>query len=107
MPKDMEREKEELQILGQNLQNNLLQKQAFQSQLIEIENALRELEASKDDCYKIVGNIMIKSDKSTLVKDLNAKKEVLELRIKTVEKQEDKLKEKFQEKQKEVIKDLK
>ncbi|MDD5253866.1 MAG: prefoldin subunit beta [Candidatus Nanoarchaeia archaeon] len=107
MSKEKSKEKEELQILGQNLNTILIQKQSFQSQLLEIDNALKELEDAKDDCYKIVGNIMIKSDKSNLVKDLKAKKELVELRVKTVEKQEEKLQEKFHEKQKEVIKNLK
>ncbi|MDD5331494.1 MAG: prefoldin subunit beta [Candidatus Nanoarchaeia archaeon] len=102
-----QKEVQELQILEQGLQNILIQKQTFQAQMIEIENALKELEHSTGDCYKIVGNIMIKSDKSTLIKDLNGKKEIIELRIKTLEKQESKTKEQFQEKQKEAFKNIK
>ena len=48
---------------------------------------LKELEKS-NTAYKIVGNIMVSSDKEELLKELNSKKEVVELRIKTLEKQE-------------------
>ena len=72
-----------LQLIEQELQSFLMQKQNFQAQLMEIESALKELDTS-DEAYKIVGNIMIKSKKDDLVKDLKSKKEMVELRIKTI-----------------------
>jgi len=107
IPKETEQKIAQLQLLEQNLQNFLVQKQAFQTKLIEIENALKELEKTKDTPYKIVGTIMVASKKEDLKKDLNSQKEIIELRIKNLEKQEEKIKEKAKETQSEVIKEIK
>ena len=96
----------QLQMLEQNLQSFLLQKRNFQTQLIEIESALSEIE-NTSAAYKIVGNIMVASDKEALKKDLEQKKEMFDLKIKTLEKQEEKLKEKVTSAQKDVMKDMK
>tara|TARA_Y100000310_G_scaffold10531_1_gene11221 strand:+ start:105 stop:455 length:351 start_codon:yes stop_codon:yes gene_type:complete len=79
---------QELQILEQNLQNFLAQKQAIQSELNETLNALEELKNSGDEAYKIVSGIMIKSDKKTLSTELEEKKKLLDLRVSSIEKQE-------------------
>ena len=68
-----------LQMIEQQVQTMSMQKQQFQSQLFEIENALKELKTSKT-AYKIVGNIMVLSDKDKLEKDLKQKKEIIDLR---------------------------
>ena len=82
-----------LQMIEQNAQQLLMQKQQFKSQLNEIESALNELQKAPE-AYKIVGNIMVKATAEDLKKDLNSKKELLELRITTLEKQEHHLREK-------------
>lgn len=79
---------QEMQILEQKLQNSILQKQAFQIELAETESALKEIEKSADEIFKIIGQLMIKSDKSKIETELIDKKKVLELRIKSFEKQE-------------------
>lgn len=79
---------QELQILEQNLQSFLVQKQAVQIELNEITNALEELKKSDGDVYKVIGGIMIKSSKERLSKDLEEKKKLSELRVNLVEKQE-------------------
>ena len=92
--------------MEQNLQQFILQKQQFQTQLIEITSALEELEKT-DQAYKIVGNIMVLTKKDKLKKELESKKEMLDLRIKTIEKQEKVIKEKMQKMQAEVMEKLK
>ncbi len=77
-----------MQILEQNLQNLLLQKQAFQMELSETESALKEIEKSGDEVFKIIGQLMIKTEKAKIKEELSNKKKILELRIKTMEKQE-------------------
>jgi len=79
---------QELQILEQNIQNFLMQKQVIQVELNEIINALEELKKSKDEAYKIISGIMIKSSPADLTKDLEEKKKLLDLRISSIEKQE-------------------
>jgi len=110
MEENKEQEQQEkiaqLQMFEQNLQGFLMQKQQFQAQLIEVESALKELD-STEEAYKIVGNIMIKSKKEDLKKDLESKKEIVELKLKTLEKQEDKIKDKAKQTQSEVLEGMK
>lgn len=102
MEKETEQKIAQLQLLEQNLQGFLMQKQQFQVQLTEVESALEEIK-NTDESFKIVGNIMVKAKKEELEKDLKEKKEMLELRIKTIEKQEKNIKEKAETIQKEVL----
>lgn len=77
-----------LQLLEQNFQNILMQKQTFQLELNEVETALSEVEKTKEDVFRVVGQIMLKSDKPSLKKELADKKEFLNVRMKSIEKQE-------------------
>lgn len=79
---------QELQLLEQNLQSLIMQKQAFDLENHEAESALKELEKTNDEVFKIVGNIVIKSNKEELIKELNHKKELISLRLKTLDLQE-------------------
>jgi len=106
MEKDVQEKIAKLQGLEQNLQNFLMQRQQFQTQLMEIDSALDEIEKT-DSAYKIVGNIMVKTGKEDLKKDLTQKKELMEIRITSLEKQESQLQEKAQELKDEVMKNLK
>lgn len=106
MKKAVEEKINQLQIIEQNLQEFFMQKQNFQNQLMEINNALNELDKSKDDCYKLVGNVMFREKKENLIKELKDKKSVLDLRIKSIEKQEKKIKEQATTIQKEVVESM-
>src|SRR3989344_1380299 len=99
MPKDSDKNKEfqELQMIEQNLQNILMQKQAFSFELTETESALNEVKNSKDDVYKIVGQLMLKSSKVSIVEELSNKEKLLKLRLDSLQKQEDKLGNKLHE----------
>jgi len=88
MEKETENQIKELQMLEQNLQNILMQKQAFQMELSETENALEELNKYDEEVFKIVGNIMIKYSKENLLKDLKQKKDLFALRLKSLDSQE-------------------
>ena len=92
-----------IQMYEQSLQSLLSQKQNFSIQLSEFQSALSEIEKT-DKAYKIVGNIMIADDKEKIKKEVSDKKEMYEIRIKSIEKQEDKIREKISEAQKEVMK---
>jgi len=101
--KDTEKTMQEMQILEQNLQNLLLQKQAFQMELSETQSALKEMDNSGDDVFKIVGQLMIKTQKSKVKEELKNKEKILDLRMKTIEKQEKSLTEKLGELREEVM----
>lgn len=100
------RQIQELQLLEQNLQNFMLQKNAFTLEKNESENALEEMKKTDEDVYKIIGQVMIKSKKSAVEKELQHKKDIIELRIKSIEKQEDLIKGQLMKKRDEVMKKL-
>jgi len=98
----------QFQLLQQQLQNVLIQKESLNMNLMEIDRATEELEKSKEgSAYKITGAIMVKKSAEELKKDLAESKETLEVRVKSLEKTEkvltDKLKE-LQEKLRKIIK---
>lgn len=105
--KETEQKIAQLQVMEQNLQNLMAQRQNFQAQLMEVENALSEATGAKSAIYKIVGNIMIASEKEQIKKDLASRKDILDLRLKSIQKQEDALKEKAEQLQSDVVKELK
>ncbi|MFC1685977.1 prefoldin subunit beta [Nanoarchaeota archaeon] len=98
---------QELQLIEQNLQNMIMQKQTLQFELSETSEALEELNNAKGEVYKVVGQIMIKSEKDDLKKDLESKKEVSDLRVKNLEKQENSIKERLTKLRDEVMGELK
>jgi prefoldin beta subunit len=79
---------QEMQILEQKLQNTILQKQSFQMELAETDAALIEIEKAGDEVFKIIGQLMLKSEKSKIKEELLNKQKILELRISAFEKQE-------------------
>lgn len=91
-----------LQLLEQQLQQFALQRQQFQTQLFEIESALTESEKT-EKAYKIVGNLMVVTDKETLKKELEQKKEIVHLRIKNIEKQEKRIQEDVKKLQEDIL----
>jgi len=97
----------ELQSFEQTLHSLLLQKQAFQMELNETENALSEISKTKGDIFKMVGSIMIKTDKDSVEKNLNRKKELLTIRLKSIENQEKNLESDSEKLKEEVMKKLK
>src|SRR4030043_477597 len=106
MNKETQNKINQLSMMEQNIQNFALQKQQFQVQLLELESAEKELKDSKE-VYKIIGSLMVSSDKAKLEKELAEKKEVLNMRIGSFEKQEVKLKDKAEALQKEVLEEMK
>ena len=104
----MEEQKiQEMQMLEQNLQNLLLQKQAFQMEFSETESALQAIEDSGDEVFKIIGQLMIKTEKSKIKEELENKKKMLELRTKTIETQETSLTKQLEILRDEVMKTMK
>ena len=96
---------QQLQSMQQNLQNITLQKQQVESQLVELQSALQEI-STTEQAYKIVGKIMVASSKEQLQKDLQDQKEVADVRLKSLLKQEESFKHSMEELQQEVVKEL-
>ncbi|MBS3091947.1 prefoldin subunit beta [Candidatus Pacearchaeota archaeon] len=94
---------QDLQILEQNFQNISMQRQAFQIELNETSTALEEVGKAKGDVFRVLGQVMVKSDKSELKKELKEKKDLLELRIKAIEKQDLSLRENIERLRGEIV----
>ncbi len=86
--KQTEKLMQEMQILEQNLQQILMEKQPLELDLNESLNALMEVKKTKDDIYQVLGNVMLKAKKEEIVKSLEEKNKLSELRIKSIENQE-------------------
>ncbi|MEM4336687.1 MAG: prefoldin subunit beta [Candidatus Woesearchaeota archaeon] len=95
----------DLQESEQTLQQILIQKQTFQAQLLEIEAAQEEMKKS-EEVYKFVGNILVKSKREDVEKELSEKNETILLRIKNIEKQEEKLSEKIKNLREEILRGI-
>ena len=102
MEPDTEKKISELQFLEQSLQGFLMQKQSIQMEINELNNAISELNKTKDEVYRIIGNVMLKAEKEKLLKEMEEKKKIFDLRIKSMEKQEKILDEKAEKLRKEV-----
>ncbi len=89
IPEEVKDDVVRLQMLQQKMQSLLMQKQTVSMQLVEVNNALKELESRKDSdsVFEIVGSIMLKKSASELSKSLTDKKDVFDLRLKSYDKQ--------------------
>lgn len=105
--KDAQEKLMQLQMLQQRLQVFAAQKQQFQLQQIEVDNALKEVSKTKKPVYSLVGGIMVEQSAAKAKKELQAKKKETDIKIKNFEKQEKKIKENADELQKDVTKALK
>jgi prefoldin beta subunit len=95
----------QMQMQSQQLQNMMAQKQALMVQIHEVEKALEHLENVNDEkIYKSIGPIIIESDKEKVKKELEESKEDADLKIKSLEDHEKKLKNKLQEAQENIQK---
>lgn len=104
--KESEEKIAQLQLLEQNMQNFLMQKQQFQVQLNEANSAIENLKDAKT-AYKIIANIMIHAKKEDLEKELKQKQEMLQIRLKNLEKQEENIRNKSKVLQKDILGDMK
>ena len=86
----------QFQQVQQQLQSVSTQKLQMNAQIKEIERTISELEKATGDVYRNVGSLLIKVDDKDAVKaELEESKETLEVRVKSVERQEAGLREKY------------
>lgn len=89
----------QFQQLQQQLQAVLNQKFQMDAQLKEMQRTSEELGKSPEDVviYKSVGSLMIKAEsKDSILKEIDEDKETMEIRVKTLERQEKSLKDRYQ-----------
>lgn len=104
IPPSIQQQIARLQQLQQTLNMILVEKQRLEVELIEVKNAIDELQKSTDDVivYKAVGPILVQSSKQKLLQELNEKKELTETRLRILEKQEQRTRSQLDSLQKEL-----
>ena len=109
MPPWLQEQITKMQQSQQNLQSILAQKQQVEMENTESERALEELQKANDDdqVFKFAGSILIKSDKKTLIEELEEKKELSKTKTTVLTKQEERIKSSLQEQEKKIQEMLK
>jgi len=104
LPPSVQQQLIRLQQLQQSLNVILAERQRLEIELLELKNALEELEKAEDDAavYKAVGPVLVKSDKKKLVEELAEKKELAETRLKILDKQEQRTRSQLESLQREI-----
>jgi len=93
-----------MQQAQQSLQSIHLQKQQLEMEQIEADKALEELKKASDDntVYKHAGSILIKSNKTDLIAELEETKELAKTRSIVLSKQEERVKESIKEQESKI-----
>ncbi len=104
IPPSLQQKLARLQQLQQTLNVLITERQRVETELIEVKNALEELQKAPDDArvYKAVGPVLVQSDKKKLVEELMERRELTETRLKLLEKQEQRTRTQLEELQKEM-----
>lgn len=104
---ELEKALVEYENLEKQLQVLVLQKHQLQLQLNEINLAQEELKKAKGEIYRSIGAIMMKSTVEDSQKDLKERKDLIEIRLNSANKQEEKLRAKLMELQKKLEEKMK
>ncbi|HOV82400.1 MAG TPA: prefoldin subunit beta [Methanothrix sp.] len=97
LPPQIQNQLAQLQQLQQQAQAVITQKTQIEALIRETEAALKELEKSADDAviYKSVGELLFRADKAKLMEELKERKDMMDIRLKTMAKQEERIQGRF------------
>ena len=89
-PPELQQYVAKLQQLQARLNQVAAEKSVVEAELKEVERALNVLNNASDDAniYRLAGYLMVKVSREDAQKDLSDRKDILELRLKNLEKQE-------------------
>ena len=109
MPPWLQEQIGKLQQSQQNLQSIMTQRQHLEMEKAETEKAIDELKkvADGDSVFKQAGTVLIKSDKKTLLDELEEKTELAKTRSTVLEKQEVRVKETLKEQEAKITEMMK
>ena len=109
MPPWLQEQIGKLQQSQQNLQSIMTQRQHLEMEKAETEKALEELKkiADDDSVFKQAGTVLIKSNKKTVVDELEEKIELAKTRSTVLEKQEVRVKETLKEQEAKITEMMK
>ncbi len=96
LPPQVQERLQRLQSLQNTLQQLLIQKQNIELEMMESDKAIETLKKASPDSrvYKSVGAVLVESPRDQVLKELEERKDFLEMRLKVLEKQEAKTREK-------------
>ncbi len=104
LPPQIQNQVAQIQQIQQQAQALLNQKGQIEMMLRETGVAVKAIEASDEGAvmYKSAGEVLLLADRSALLEDLTDKKDVLDLRLKTLNKQEERIKSRFDQLQEQL-----
>jgi prefoldin beta subunit len=104
IPPQVQQQIAQFQVIQQQAQAISSQKVQMELQLKEVEHSIEELKKLKKDAevYKSIGTLLIRKNKIKISAELKERKETLELRVKTLQKQEKGIQAKLMEMQNEI-----
>jgi prefoldin beta subunit len=104
LPPQVQNQIAQLQQLRAQIEAVGRQKMQVEALLRDAESALEELEKLDENpvIYRGVGELMIKVGKGDVTEDLSEKKETYDLRLKTLERQEERVQKKYQQLQQQL-----
>ena len=107
LDEETQRQIQEIQVYEQGFQQLLMQKKTFRYELDETDYAIKELEKTEGEVFKIIaGQVVVKSDKKILLEEMKNKKEMIELRLKNMDKQEEEYSKKIEEIREQIMKKI-
>ncbi|MFQ6128764.1 MAG: prefoldin subunit beta [Thermoplasmata archaeon] len=105
VPPELQNQMVQFQQIQQQLQIHAGQRVQYEAKLREIENTLEELENAKEDAtiFKSIGTLLVEADdRGAIRRELEEHKETLNIRLKSLKKQEKSLTERYRELQKSI-----
>ena len=97
LPPQVQERLQRLQNLQNTLQQLLVQKQRVEIEIMESDKALKTLKetTSESKVFKSVGAVLVEKPRDDVIKELEDRREFLDMRMKVIVKQEDKTREKM------------
>ena len=107
LDEETQRKIQELQMIEQNFQQLLMQKNAFSMEANETDFIITEVKKTEGEVSRIIGNqVVIKSTKEEILEDMKKKKELIGTRMESMEKQEKEFSDKIESIREEVMKKI-
>ncbi len=99
IPPEIQHKIMQFQEIQERIRALITRKQQLEVELREVERTLDELKDINNETpiFKFTGRVLIRVSKENIVRELNDRKETLELHIKTLEKQEVQARKRFEE----------
>lgn len=107
LDEETQKQIQELQMMEQSFQQLLMQKNAFSMEENETNLIINEVEKTSGEVSRIVGGqVVIKTTKDEVLKDMKHKKELIEKRMKSIVEQEEKFSSQIEELRNQIIKKI-